>query len=238
MLWRVGGALPFVLAVITVVASGVSFSNLRDGLAFETRGVETRAEIIERYSKQVRRDDRTETEYYVRYEYFAEGATQQARAKVSRSEYEAIVVGTPRTVRYVQDQPRKVEFRIGKTMKEGRTTRWIALALGLATLAAIWWKGGRAVDAIRARKFGAIERVTVLDVLVHQHKNSTSYQLQWFDKNGDIATSLSSSGRSRYDPYPKHASVEIYRGAKGRAWWIGDVGPRSEHPPVPDAGKS
>ena len=96
----------------------------------------------------------------------------------------------------------------------------------------------RAVDAIRARKFGAAERATVIDVLEHRSKKSVRYQLQWFDKDGTIGTSLSSGRRDRFVPYPRHTSIEVFRGAKGHVWWVGDVGPRERATTVPSVGKS
>ena len=238
MLWRVGGAVPLFFALITVVLSIASFGSLRDGLAFEVDGIDTHAEITDRYTKRVRRDEHTVTEHYVQFRYVGENVSRQATREVSRKVYEASDIGTSRTVRYLAGRPGKVEFQIGETMQAGRRSHWAALFVGLLTLGTLWWQGGRAVDAIRARKYGTIERATVIDIVEHKGKKSNSYTLQWFDKDGEISSSLSSQTRNRYEPYPSHTSIEIYRGAGGRAWWVGDIGPRADAATVPSVGKS
>ncbi len=238
MLWRTGGVLPLIAGIATVIMSVASFGALYEGLAFEARGVVTSAEIMDRSTRRVRSNDRTKTEYSVLFRYNVNESPMEIQRKVSRHLYEDSLIGTSREVRYLPDRPERVEFQIGSTMESGRAMRWIALVLGLVTLVLLWWKGSRAVDAVRARKFGTQERVTVIDVSVTRVKNGRSYRLKWVDQNGVEATSLSSSKRTRYDAYPPQSQVDIFRGAKGRAWWVGDVGPRTQAETVPSVAKS
>ncbi len=238
MLWRTGGVMPLIVGSVTVVMSIASFGALYEGLAFEAQGVVSRAEIMDRSTRRVRSNDRTKTEYSVLFRYDVEGHPREMRRKVSRRLYEESLVGTSRRVRYLPERPDRVEFQIGSTMESGRAMRWIALVLGVVTLVLLWWKGGRAVDAVRARKFGAQERVTVLDVSVTRINTGRLYRLKWVDQNGVEGTSLASGKRNRYEAYPPQSQVDIFRGAKGRAWWVGDVGPRAQAGTVPSVAKS
>lgn len=238
MLWRTGGVLPLIAAVVTMVMTIASVGALYEGLQFEARGIDTRAAILDRDIRKVRRDGRTETKYRVTFRYVVDGTEHDVTRTVSHRLYEASDVGSTRTVRYLDGRAHRVEFEIGSTMESGWAMRWVALFLGLLTLALLWWKGSRAVDAVRARKFGAQETVTVSEIAVSRHKTGKSYRLQWRDSNGGVGTSLSSGRRARYDPYPVGTQVDIFRGAKGRAWWVGDVGPRAEAATVPSVGKS
>lgn len=238
MLWRLGGLLPLVLAVMTVGVSLGSFGQLKSGLEFEADGVEVTADVVDRSTRQVRSGDRTKTEYRIDVLYMVNGTPVRVPRKVSRALYEASEIGSSRTVRYLPRRPMLVEIVPGETLADGRVARWVALGFGLLTLAVLWWKGAQAVDAIRARKFGTVERVSVVKIIKLKGKNTTRYQLQWFDDNKQFGTSLSSGNRARFDPYPLYSTVEVFRGAKGQAWWVGDVGPRDVAPTVPSVGKS
>ena len=116
--------------------------------------------------------------------------------------------------------------------------RWLSLALGIATLAALWWKGARAVDAIRARRYGASGQVTVTGVREIKRKNGRSYALEWIDAAGVEGSSLSAGSRARFDACPPGTRIEVFRGARGHMWWVGDVGPRGAAPTMPSVGRS
>ncbi|WP_299724581.1 DUF3592 domain-containing protein [uncultured Tateyamaria sp.] len=238
MLWRTGGMLPLFLAIFTVVMSLISMAELRKGLAFASRGVEVSGEVLDRAEKRVRRDDRWETDYYLTVRYDAQGRVMEKRRKVLKRVYEASDIGSTRRVRYLPEKPETVEFEIGSTLASGKMMRWLSLALGIATLAALWWKGGRAVDAIRARKFGASQWVTVTGIREIKHKNGRSYQLQWTNSDFTTGSSLTAGREATFAPYPPGTKIEVFRGAKGHMWWVGDVGPRNAAATVPSVGKS
>ncbi|MFL4470566.1 DUF3592 domain-containing protein [Tateyamaria armeniaca] len=237
MLWHTGGMLPLFLAVFTVIFTLISMAELRKGLAFAARGVEVSGQVMDRDEVRVRRDDRWQTDHYLTMRYTVPDEVIELRRKVTRSVYDASDIGSSRTVRYMPDAPRQVEFKIGETLAAGQTMRWLALALGLATLGTLWWKGGRAVDAIRARKFGALEQVTVTGVREIKHKNDRTYTLEWTDADHVTGSSLTSGSRARYADYPPGSRIEVYRGARGHMWWVGDVGPRTAAATVPSVGR-
>ncbi|MEL6620333.1 MAG: DUF3592 domain-containing protein [Pseudomonadota bacterium] len=234
MWWNTGGAIPAVLALFACVLAVWSFANLRDGLVFDRFGVVVEAEVADRRTKRVRRNDRWQTDHYVTLRFRAEDQVIAHERRVSSGFYEDAAPGTMRQVRYVPDAPRKVEFVIGETWRDGQKMRWVSLAAGLGTLVAIWWTAGKAVDGIRARRFGRAGTARVRTLERRKSKNSTSYFLTFYDAAGTPGKTLSSSRKSRYDAYPAGTEIEVFYGAKGRMWWAGDVGPRAAASTVPD----
>ena len=233
MLWRTGGLLPVFMAVFTVIFTLISMNEMRYGLAFASRGVETTGEVIDRQQQRVRRDDRWQTDYYLTMRYEAEGEVVEVRQEVRQYVYDSSEVGSLRYVRYLPEAPRRVEFEIGETLRDGRTMRWLSLAIGIATLAVLWWKGSKAVDAIRARKFGAVEHVTVTGLREVRHKNNTAYALEWVDSEGSAGNSMTRGSRAPFEAYRVGAKIEVFRGVAGHMWWVGDVGPRKVAATVP-----
>ncbi|MEP5630268.1 MAG: hypothetical protein ABJP79_00125 [Tateyamaria sp.] len=238
MLWRTGGLLPLLLALNTVMFGITSFGDLKTGLEFRTDGVVATADIVDRSTRRVRGQDGSKTEYLVEFRYFVDEIPFQDQSKVSRALYDTSVIGSTRKVRYLLRNPKKVEFKLGETFARGKLMGWWALGFGVPTLLALWWKGMRAVDAMRAREFGVAERVTVVKLPKHKETKWGSYQLRWFDKDGEFGASLSSVVSGRFAPYPPYTTIEVFRGAKGRMWWVGDVGPRKSARSVPSVDKS
>lgn len=237
MFWNCGGALAIFVGVFTIGLSIGSFYNLRLGLAFETRGVEATAQVVAREARRVSVENGTKTEYFVTILYDTPDSQERKERRVSRALYDQSTGGAQRPIRYLSDAPGTFEFEIGETWSSGQTMRWIALVLGLVTLGAIWWRGGVAVAAIRARKYGASEDGVVVEVKRRRRKHGSHYTLVWRDAHGAIGTSLPSGNPRRYEPYPPHSRIALFRGARGEAWWIGDVGPRAAARPVPDVAR-
>ena len=237
MLWRTGGVLPIFLFVFAVVFTLISMNELRSGLAFASRGVEVMGQVMDRDEQRVRRDGKWQTDHYLTVRYDVAGKPMEMRRKVRPRVYEASDIGSLRVVRYLPEAPNRVEFEIGQTLRDGGTTRWVALGSGLAALLTLWWKGARAVDAIRARKFGRAEQVTVTGIRKIRHKNGYSYRLQWVDQDGVEGESLSSGSQAPFERYPVHSRVEVFRGVAGHMWWVGDIGPRKAAATVPSVAK-
>ncbi|MEQ3710323.1 DUF3592 domain-containing protein [Tateyamaria sp.] len=237
MLRRTGGLLPVFLAVFMVIFSLISMNEMRKGLAFASRGVETTGEVIDRQQQRVRRDDRWQIDYYLTMRFEAVDEVVEVRQEVRQYVYDTSDIGSFRDVRYLPEAPRRVEFEIGETMRDGRTMRWVSLAIGIATLGVLWWKGSKAVDAIRARKFGAVEYVTVTGLREVKHKNSTAYALEWVDTEGNAGNSMTRGARAPFEAYPVGTQIELFRGVSRRMWWVGDVGPRKAATTVPSVGK-
>ena len=240
--WRRGGPFALILAVFVVIASVASYQTLKLGLAFDARGVAIEATATHRREQRVRRNDRTDTDYYVTFAYPVEGVQVSVERKVGLGLYRRLTPGATREIRYLPEQPRRMEYTIGKTWQDGQVIRWIAFALGLGALAALWWTARPAVEALRARKFGQVEWVKVreIDKKTRRTKSgrSTTYTLVWVDGDGALGRSLASRSSARYAKFRPGSDIEVYRDSRGKTWWVGDIGPRAAASTVPDAGKS
>ncbi|WP_415402330.1 DUF3592 domain-containing protein [Tateyamaria sp. SN3-11] len=240
--WRKGAAFALILAVATGISTFGSYQSLKLGLAFDARGVEGIATATDRRKQTVRRNDSTETDYYVTFDYDVQGTVVSVERKVSRSLYRALTPGATRAIRYLPENPRRMEHTIGTTWEDGQVMRWLALVFGLACLGAFWWTARPAIEAIRARQYGRAEWAKVLYVDERKQRTkkgtSTSYVLVWRDERGVQGESLPSGSNTRYFRYGPTSDIEVYRDSRGKTWWVGDVGPRASTPTVPSVGKS
>ena len=226
LFWKAGGAIPVFFAVVTVVFSLISASELRLALEMEARGEVALGRVISRETRTVRRNDRNEREYFVTMIYPANGTDVTKRKKVSGSVYQQSPEGAERKVRYLPDRPEAVEFRIGENRSDSATLRWVALLLGLATLGAGWFIGRKAVAMVRARRFGPHEFGEVTEIREKGKGNKKGYQLVWRDARGEAGESLRTRRDTRYQNFPPGTQIDLFRDARGRAWWSGDVGRR------------
>jgi len=115
---------------------------------------------------------------------------------------------------------------------------------GLVGLILFLWMGRRAVEAIRARKYGTAEWADVVRVrevrerAIKLERRVIGYKLEWRCRQGDLQASFRSRTPERYDRYPPRTKIEVFRDSRGKTWWVGDVGPRTAAASVPDVGKS
>ena len=124
--WNNHAVFPIVLAVFTVILAVVSFQSLKLGLAFDADGVVVSATVSDRREKTVFRDDRTDTDYYVTFDYKALGEFYSVEKKVGSTLYKMLALGATRDIRHLSTDPRKMEHTIGKTWDDGQTARWIS----------------------------------------------------------------------------------------------------------------
>lgn len=232
---------PIILAVFVLFMTYGSYQSLKLGLAFDAQGVVVEATASDRREQRVRRNDRTKTEYYVTFDYFAEGEVRSVEKKVGRDLYLSLGPGTARDIRYLPDRPRTMEYTIGKTWRDGQVFRWMSLAMGLGALAAFWGTARPVVEALRARKFGQSMWATVVRVDEKTRRTKqgrkTTYALVWQTRDGQTGKSQGSRNESRYERYPPGTRIELFRDSRGKTWWVGDVGPRATASTVPDVGK-
>ena len=99
--------------------------------------------------------------------------------------------------------------------------------IGLVWLAALWITGRWAVEALRARRYGACEmaEVTGIERSAVRVNNTPRYRLTWQDGRGRRGQSLLRKKRD-VDGYGAGDRVRIYQGLK-RPWWAGDIGDRA-----------
>lgn len=228
LFWKAGGAIPIFLAVVTVIFSLLSSSGLRLAAEMEAKGEVVLGRVIGRETRVERRNDRNERVYYVTLVYPANGEEITKRKKVTGTLFQQMPEGAERKVRYLPDRPQVVEFRIGENQSDSIVMRWLALGLGLATLGAGWFYGRKAVAMVRARRFGPHEQGEVLEIRRKGRGQNSGYMLIWRDARGEVGESFKTKRDTRYKDFPPGAQIDLFRDARGRAWWSGDVGPREE----------
>lgn len=228
LFWKVGGVIPVFMAVFTIVFSLISSSGLRLAAEMEARGEITLGKVIGRESRVERRNDRNERVYYVTLVYSAGDEEITKRKKVTGTLYQQMPEGAERKVRYLPDRPQVVEFRIGENQSDSTAMRWMALVLGLGTLGAGWYYGRKAVAMVRARRFGPHEQGEVVEVQRKGRGQNSGYLLVWRDAQGNVGESLKTKSDARYERFPPGSPIDLFRDARGRAWWSGDVGTRED----------
>ena len=226
LFWKTGGVFPVFLAVFTVVFSLISSSGLRLAAEMEARGEVVLGRVIARETRVERRNDRNERVYYVTMSYPVEGEELTKRKSVTGTLYQQLTEGKEHKVRYLPDRPQVVEFQIGANQSAGTSMRWVSLFMGIATLALGWFMARKTVAMLRARKFGPHEQGEVVEIKRLRTANSKGYVLIWRDAQGQEGRSLKSKRETRYAAFPPGTQIDLFRDAKGRAWWSGDVGAR------------
>ncbi len=212
-------------ALITIAAQ--SEFNLAE--RFDSAGSRTHATVEDRYSRTVKGPDgRAQTTYYLVLTYEThEGGYFRTTVTVPEFDYRVNREGYVLALRYLVDEPTRVELNRG----ENRSSRWIlqgiSLALGVVALVLFWRAGRRAVAAGRARKWGRRETALVTGLEKHARwLRHNRYQLHWREQSGRAGESL--PGRfARFSGATVGRPVNVYQGID-RAWWSGDIGDRPE----------
>ncbi|MEL6463521.1 MAG: DUF3592 domain-containing protein [Pseudomonadota bacterium] len=236
--WRAGAPIPFILGTLTVMVSLSSFGQLRDGLVFDAEGVVTQAQVVDHRTQVVKDDEGKDTDYYVTMQFVARDGPISVEREVARDFFQEHPIGAVRDVRFLPGAPHKVEFVIGQTWQRGQTSRWLALVLGVLSLGSLWYTARSAIDGLLARRFGRAMNARVLEIQRFYHdEDGVSYSLRFVGDNGVFGNSLSRDCESAFASFPPGTTIEVFRGAKGRLWWVGDVGPRATARTVPDASK-
>lgn len=227
LLWQTNGIVPIALAVLTLALSFASAGDIRRAAEIDANGIFVTGTVVDRETRVLRYDDRTERTYHVTMRYPVQGAAFEHEKKVSGSTYQALTLGTEHEIRYLEGSPKVVEYRVGEFAENGATLRWGALVMGIATLGVGWYMARRVVAMLRARKFGPQEIGRVTEIETRRGSGTRRHMLKWIDAQGAAGKSLGSKNEQRYDAYPPGTEITLYRDAKGRAWWAGDVGSRA-----------
>lgn len=225
---RMGGWFAIASAVPLLVLTLVSSHQLGIAERFETEGRETVATVVDKYYTESTDSDgdRTVT-YYLVLDYVTDaGEEMQISRSVGSGEYNRAKSGDRMPIWYLESEPDRTELSRGEHKRGSRIAQVIGLIFGALTLGALWYAGGRAVAAVRARRYGAQETATVTGLkrtAVSVNKKSR-YRVTWREQNGREGESLMYP-YEELDDLPVGAEITIYQGIK-RAWWTGDVGER------------
>lgn len=228
---KMGGWIVAIAGLVLLVLSIASSQSLKLAERFDDEGRAAMAMIDKRYTKVERDSDGDRrTVYWLEFTFQTQAGQEVSLAKkVSSSEYNRAEVGKTYDLHYLESAPRTVELTRGANRRSSGASQIIALIVGLCWLAALWIVGGWAVAAVRARRYGAREIVTVSDVVeskIRVNKQSR-YRLEWYDTRGRKGSSLLHRWTTLKD-YRAGDKIAIYEGVK-TSWWAWDVGERPEH---------
>ena len=242
--WNAGAFVPILFMCAFLYLGIESARTVFANRAFDARSVETDAQVDSRYAagedffpRIGETNPQPQDDLYVVLRYQAGGEEFRETVNVSLDLYERAPPGSTHRVRYLPEEPSDVEFKIGETRDNGQQMLLFVGLAGVGWLVTFGPTVAIAVAALRARRFGQVERARVGGVKTFTFRGLTMFSLEFFGEDGKSSGSFSSMSRLRYDAYPPGTEVEVFRGAKGRLWWVGDVGPRAAAPTVPSVRK-
>ncbi len=151
---------------------------------------------------------------------------QTAETKVDADFFARVTVGSEYPIRYLKDDPSRVEMEPVQSRRAGAVLRWIAFALGLLGLYALWRFGSQTNAAILARRDGEkrLAKVVAVNPTGVEINGRPQGRILWREDDGQAGESLMRDlGRLKqhYDPGD---SIVVFRRGKD-AVWEGDVGP-------------
>ncbi len=167
-----------------------------------------------------------DTSYYITVRFVVDNAVIEDQRSVSQSLYRDTRVGGLHEVRYLPSDPRKFETFVGQRKQQAVLLQVIAGGVGVVSLLALWFFGGRANRAILARRLGRQEIATITSIVETKNSGTPTGRgyLIWKGPDG-------LRGESLMHPIGKlraigvDAKINIYT-RKGFSVWEGDVGPR------------
>lgn len=227
LFWRMGGWLVLIFGSGFLLLSLVN--HFAFGLAerFDAEGIETSAQVIDRYyTESVDSDGDKTITYYLEIDFKTNaGRPMRLKPSVGSALYNRTRIGDNIPVWYLQSDPSRIETRRGQNRSAATVTQIIGAIFGLLMLGGVWFPGSKAVSALRARRYGRrdMAEVTGLKQTRWKVNEQYRYRLQWRDSDGRNGESLAYR-RDRLTPYRVGSKVPVYRGLR-RTWWEGDVGP-------------
>ena len=227
---RMGGWIAIIFTVILLIVSLIGQSNFSTAKRFEAEGQDALAVVEDKYVREGRDSDGNRTYTY----YFVLEFVTQRREEMSVSTsvgsrlYDRHGVGDELQIRYLASDPDTVEMEEGEYARGAAVLRWVALGLGIVWLGALWVTGRWTVEALRARRYGAVEMAEVVEVMRTNMRvnNRPRYRIVWKDAQGREGRSLLKKAHE-VEGWHGRDPIRIYQGLK-RSWWAGDIGDRAE----------
>lgn len=212
------------LLVLTLIGQ-MFFNTAR---RFDTEGRPAVAVVVEKYITESTDSDgdRTITRW-LDVEFTTEAGEAIATSEsVGTTAYRDARKGGEIGLWYLETAPERVEITRGSNAQSARIVQIVLLAAGALWLGLVWVVGRWAVEALRARRYGACEAAEVTEVFRTSVKinNSPRYRLKWRDGAGRAGQSLLRRAED-LEGFPPGSRIRIYQGLK-RAWWAGDIGDR------------
>ena len=222
--WAMKGWLVLILAVVCLIATGVSYSYYRSALKFERSGM-----VMDAVIGAKRISGGEDNTYYVTFRYQPEGSSVRTKErKVSRSFYNDAQVGETRPIRYLPETAGEFEYYVGQKRSDRKVFFAVGTISGVLGLIGLWFVGRSAVDAILARRFGEVRRAKVIEIRRYESDDDPDvFRLVWKDETDARGESLWRRQNLRLK-YDIDDEITVYfRNDKG--YWEGDVGPRENN---------
>ena len=228
LFWRMGGWVVIVFGAVFLIVTLIGYLSFQAAERFTREGVPATAVVTEKYLEESRDSDGdTVIDYYLTLKFETQaGRAMRLTEMVSNDEYARAQEGGAFDLLYLRSDPTRVELTQGSNARAANGLQIAALCMGLIWLAGLWWIGRWAVEAGRARAYGARQVAHVTEVRESNVKvnNSYRYRLVWKDAAGHEGTSLLHKA-TVLDGYGNGDPIVIYQGLK-RSWWAGDIGDR------------
>jgi len=224
---RFGGWACFIFGVLLVALTAFSASSLYLADRMDRDGRHARAAVtFKRVEVSTDSDGDEVRRYYVRFAFKTSEGGVRAEAKVGKQFYDNANVDDEHVIRYLRDDPQKIEHLPGSYQRNGAILRNIGLVMGLAGLGAIWFFGGKANRAVKARRDGEKRYAVITEIRdVNVKINDVGQgRLHWRESDGQTGRSFMRDMPTLLKLYDAGDRIVVFRLGED-AFWEGDVGP-------------
>ena len=224
---RFGGWACFLFGGLLVVLTFFSASALYLADRMDAEGRLARATVTDkRVAVRVDEDGDESRDYFLTFTYKTRDGGLSTEAKVPLPVHNRLHIGDEHVIRYLNDDPRQVEYEIGQYREKGRILRHIGLGIGLLGLVLLWRFGARTNAAILARRDGDKRYAVITGIIgsgveVNEREKG---RLEWREPDGQTGRSLMHDLDKLRDLYEAGDRIVVFRRGKD-AYWEGDVGP-------------
>lgn len=230
---RMGGWVVIVLGGVLVILSLAGQSSLNTAERFEAEGRKATALVVDKYTRESRDPDGdVDINHHLSLQFTTQaGEAIAIEPRVNYTYFNRAAIGEKIRLTYLETAPARIELEAGDFRRGAGVLQTLALFCGLVWLALLWLVGGWAVAAVRARRYGRLDHVQVVQVVPSKItlNGRPRYRLEWRDATGRTGRSLLHEAHD-LDGYSANERITVYHGLH-RMWWSGDVGFRPEHRP-------
>lgn len=229
LFWGLGGWWLAILLAVFLVFTVIAQSAINRADRFDAEGILAEAKVLELWT-EIRRDsdgDRR-TVYYVRYTFpKADGTPFTDSETIGSGTYRDLAVDDVIALRYLDQDPIRVEYPIGENRTSGRVLFIINWVLLVVLAGSFWWVGQKTNRGIKARRDGQAEWVEVTGTRRTNTRVNKRYRyrLTWRSEDGSTGESMMAAPEA-FSAYEAGGQTVVYRRGSD-AWWQGDVGPKA-----------
>lgn len=224
---RFGGWVAIILGVLLIIMTLVAESRLWMADQLDADGRHARAVVMDKRTEvSIDSDGDRSTEYFMTFRYKTRDGGMEAEVEVDETFYWDVAKEDEHVIRYLRTSPETIEYKDGYYRRSGIVFRTIGLVLGIAGLAGLWFFGGKASRAIRARRFGEKRLATVTEIAETNVEINEKRQarLVWVEDDGQTGRSLMRDERYLSARYKAGDKIVVFR-LGDDVHWEGDVGP-------------